>query len=134
MIAAAVRYFIIVFAVGFVLGTIRTLWLAPILGATWAVVCELPVMLAVSIIAARHVVRRFPIRTGREALLVGVLAFALLMAAEAVLGVFAFGERLSEWATGLLRVPGILGLIGQIVSALIPALLVVRSRATRHLP
>jgi hypothetical protein len=134
MIAAAFRYFIIVFAIAFLLGTIRTLWLAPLLGATWAVVCEIPFILAVSFFAAHHVVRRSPIRTVREALLVGALAFALLMVTEAALSVFVFGVGLHGWATSLFRVPGIIGLAGQVGFALMPALLVVRRRATRHLP
>ena len=37
-----------IFALGFVLGTVRTLWLAPEIGETRAVLLELPVMLAAS--------------------------------------------------------------------------------------
>jgi hypothetical protein len=134
MIAAAFRYFLTVFAVAFLLGTIRTLWLAPMIGATWAVVCEIPLILGVSFFAARHVIRRCPIRTRREALLVGALAFALLMVTEAALSVFLFGVGLHDWATSLFRVPGIIGVAGQIGFALMPALLVGRAATDRHLP
>ena len=53
MIAAALRYFGIIFALGFVLGTIRTLWLAPIVGTVGAVLIELPIMLIASWLVAR---------------------------------------------------------------------------------
>ena len=45
-------YFALVFAAGFVLGTIRTLWAVPWLGVRTAELVELPIMLGVSIIAA----------------------------------------------------------------------------------
>ncbi len=48
MIRAALRYWLGIFALGFVLGTARTLWLEPMLGAVPAVTLELPVMLAAS--------------------------------------------------------------------------------------
>ncbi len=45
---AAFLYFLPVFAAGFVLGTIRVLWLAPQTGHLVATLIELPVMLAIS--------------------------------------------------------------------------------------
>jgi hypothetical protein len=42
------RYFTGVFAVGFLLGTIRKLWLAPAIGDLAAVGVELPVMIGAS--------------------------------------------------------------------------------------
>ena len=51
VLKAATAYFALVFAAGFVLGTLRTLWLAPALGPMLAVAAELPVMLGVSWLA-----------------------------------------------------------------------------------
>jgi len=48
LLRPALAYFLPVFALGFVLGTVRTLWLAPMLGELAAVAAELPVMLAAS--------------------------------------------------------------------------------------
>jgi hypothetical protein len=45
---AGALYAIIIFVVGFILGTIRVLLLAPRLGETTAVIIEAPIMLAAS--------------------------------------------------------------------------------------
>lgn len=44
--SAGLAYWAVVFALGFVLGTIRVLWLAPLVGLIPATALELPVMLA----------------------------------------------------------------------------------------
>ena len=56
VLKAGAVYFAVVFAVGFVLGTIRTLWVVPRFGARTAELMEMPVMLAVTIVAARRTV------------------------------------------------------------------------------
>ena len=119
MIAAGARYFAIVFAIAFVFGTIRTLWLAPAIGATAAVLVELPLILIVSAVAARWIVRSCRLTRGGT-LGAGAVAFALLMAAEAGLAVFAFGISLSAWAASLVAMPGVIGLGGQLGFALMP--------------
>lgn len=92
LIRAAAAYFGIVFAVGFALGTVRTLWLAPALGsALGAVLCELPLMLGASWIVAGWVLRRWRVTRAGEAAAIGALAFAMLMAAECALAGLAFG-------------------------------------------
>lgn len=58
MILNAFRYFAVIFAMGFVLGVIRTLVIAPRTGATVAVLMEMPLMLAASWIVAHRIVRR----------------------------------------------------------------------------
>lgn len=80
---AGVIYFALVFGTGFVLGTIRTLWIAPRVGNRTAELIEAPLMLPVTIVAARWIVARlavparWPPRLG-----MGAIALALLLVAE----------------------------------------------------
>ena len=83
----AATYFALVFGTGFVLGTIRTLFLVPRVGVRAAELLETPLMIAASALAARWVVTRFSSEsTKRSWLQVGLLALALLLSAEALLG------------------------------------------------
>ncbi len=76
-------YFAGVFAAGFVLGAIRTLWVVPALGARAAELIEAPIMLLVITFAARTIVRRqSQLAQWRQWLTVGLVALALLLAVE----------------------------------------------------
>ncbi|MGO8736079.1 MAG: hypothetical protein ACLQVM_25170 [Terriglobia bacterium] len=80
---AGVVYFALVFAAGFVLGTIRTLWVVPRLDMRTAELMEEPIMFGISILAARWVVRHRgipPLRSRRLAM--GCIALALMLAVE----------------------------------------------------
>lgn len=117
----AAAYFGIVFAAGFALGTLRTLFLAPRFGELWAVLLELPIMLAISWWACGQVVTRFraPPRLAPRAAM-GALAFGFLMLAEVVLSVGLFGRSMSEYAGDLTTPHGLVGLGGQVAFALMP--------------
>ncbi len=120
-IAAGGAYFLIVFAAGFALGTLRVLAIAPHLGELVAVALELPAMLAASWFAAGWVARRFavPARLPPR-LAMGAIAFAVLMLAEFALAA-ALGRSPAAYAAVFLTAPGLLGLAGQIAFALCPA-------------
>lgn len=120
IVRPALAYGAAIFALGFVLGTIRTLWLAPRIGALAAVGVELAPMLGASWLAARGVLRRWPLARRGEAAAMGALALAVLMALECALGVVAFGLTLRGWAGTLGSGPGLLGLAGQIGFAAMP--------------
>jgi hypothetical protein len=120
ILRAAVAYWAMVFALGFVLGTVRVLWLVPLAGLIPATLIELPVMLGASLLASGWLVRRFAITDGGAALAVGGLAFALLMGAECALAVILSGETPAQWLAGLRQPHAALGLAGQIVFALMP--------------
>ena len=68
LVTAAILYFAIVFAVGFVLGPIRVLWLEAWIGKTLAVLRELPVLLEAMILAARWIPRRLGVGGSLRAL------------------------------------------------------------------
>lgn len=120
---AGLLYFAAAFAVGFVLGAIRTTVIVPRLGEFGAVLLELPLMLAASWLLSGAIVKklaippRLPVR-----LVMGGTGFALLMAAEFALGALGFGRGMAEQLALLAQPSGALGLAGQVVFALIPAL------------
>jgi hypothetical protein len=58
---AGVVYFLLVFAVGWILGPIRELWAVPHFGRMAATLSEAVIMLIVMIVAARWVIRRFEV-------------------------------------------------------------------------
>lgn len=97
VLRAGALYFVIVFGAGFILGTIRTLLIVPRVGVRMAELTEMPIMLVVSFLAARFVIRRLgvpPIPTSRLAM--GFVALGLTVAVEfgwrlvaAVFGFFA---------------------------------------------
>ncbi len=118
--SAAIVYWAMVFALGFVLGTVRVLWVIPLVGLIPATLLELPIILAASWFAAGWLVRRFRIAGGGEALAVGALAFAILMAAECALAGVLTGQTPAQWVAGLRQPHTLLGLAGQVVFALMP--------------
>ena len=82
---AGVLYFALVFAAGFVLGTVRTLWVVPRLrlGVRTAELIEQPVMIGISILAARWIIRRFGVpRLRPRRLAMGCIAVGLMLLAE----------------------------------------------------
>lgn len=128
---ASVVYFAAVFAAGFVFGTLRVLVLVPQVGDKLAVLIELPFMLSVSWFACRSIVRRFSVpAVFGPRLVVGGVAFALLMAAEAGMSVVGFGRTLAQHFESLLTTAALLGLAGQVVFALIPFAQIFTRRAS----
>lgn len=85
-------YFAMVFAAGFLFGTVRVMWVVPAVGVRAAELSELPLMLIAVVFAARWVHRRFPAPPDhRSRLIVGVTALVLLLFAELILGIVLLG-------------------------------------------
>ncbi|HEX6279423.1 MAG TPA: hypothetical protein VFZ49_05345 [Pyrinomonadaceae bacterium] len=78
---AASAYFAIVFAVGFILGVIRVLLVAPYLGERDAELIELPFMLTAIVLASRWTVNRFKLEIW-SAIISGCIAAGLLLVVE----------------------------------------------------
>ena len=82
-IEAGVFYFALVFGAGFVLGTLRTLWLVPHVGTRTAELMETPIMLVVTIFVARWTVLRLAVpAVGSAGLGMGCIALFLPLVAE----------------------------------------------------
>jgi hypothetical protein len=111
----------VVFAAGFGLGTFRVLVLAPTLGEIAAVLIELPILLAVSWVASRWLITRFDVQKLVSARLVmGGIAFAVLLVAEIGVSVFGFGRSLSAHLDQYRQLPALIGLVGQVAFASFP--------------
>jgi len=118
---AGVTYFAAVFLAGFALGTTRVLLLVPSLGETLAVLLEVPLLLALSWMVSPWIVTRYGVSGDVPSrVLMGGVAFSLLMIAELALAVFVFGRSLEEHAAAYASWPGAIGLAAQITFAVIP--------------
>ncbi|MFL0354897.1 hypothetical protein ACI5KX_00340 [Erythrobacter sp. GH1-10] len=122
-IAAGAAYWAVVFALGFVLGTLRVMWGAEALGEATFLALEVPVMVGASFLAARWLVRRFGIASTGAALTMGALAFALLMVAEIALTAVMGGSPMA-WLASLATPPGLFGFAGQVAFGLMPLMIV----------
>lgn len=119
-VKAGLAYFLIVFAIGFVLGTIRTLWLSPMIGPFPATLIELPIILTASWVVSGLLINRMQIAAvDRDRLMMGAVAFSVTMIAEVLLGL-AFGRSLADQWSKLIQLAGLTGLAGQALFGLIP--------------
>jgi ABC-type uncharacterized transport system permease subunit len=107
VVKAGVLYFTLVFGSGFVLGTIRTLWVVPRLGTRTAELMEMPIMLAVTIVAARWTVVRLSVPIVWSARLeMGCIALVLMLIAEFGFVLWIRGLSIKEYFASRDRVSG----------------------------
>ena len=129
MIRVALRlgiaYWAIVFTIGFALGIIRTLIVAPRIGAISAVLLELPLIVTSSWLIARRLLKHRDL-SREQCAIMGSVALVLTLFSEAMLAALLTGTPIGSWARSLREMPGILGLAGQIVFAALPAMMVRR--------
>ena len=124
----AAEYAAIVFAAGFALGSVRVFFVVPRLGARAAELLELPLMIALCFLAAGWTNRRLGAAAAvRRRLTVGVIALALLLAAEAATAVLVRGVSLRAALISPDPVSGSLYYFSLALFAALPAL-----RAARH--
>ncbi|TKB64700.1 MAG: hypothetical protein E8D47_11220 [Nitrospira sp.] len=98
VVKAGAIYFALLFSAGFVLGTIRVLWLVPIVGTRTAELLEMPVMLTVIMLSARWVVRHFSMPyTAPSRLGIGGMALALILALDFTVVLWVRGLSRSQY-------------------------------------
>ena len=120
-IKAGLCYFALTFGAGFMLGPLRILVLMPRVGARVAELAELPVMILVTWLAARWTVRRFRVpSSARLRLVMGALAFALLLAAEFSLVLPLRGLTLEQYFATRDPISGIAYYAALVLLALMP--------------
>lgn len=120
---ASLTYAGLVFASGFILGVIRALFVAPVLGTRAAELSELPLMILISYFAARYVVNRFRTYLLRECVHIGLLALLMMVILELSLAVLIQGLSFGEYLAGRDPVSGLAYLFSLLLFATIPALL-----------
>jgi len=129
LLKAGVFYFMIVFAAGFMLGTIRVLWIVPRLGTRVAELIEAPIMIFISMIAAGWLVRRFrEITKASDWLWAGLTGLTLMMLTEFSVVLWLRGLSLAEYIATRDPVSSAVYFGSLVLFALLPLLL---SRAQR---
>lgn len=118
---AGLLYFLGIFALGFLFGTVRTLWLAPVLSPLVAVFVELPFILAASWWLCGRLVRTVPATAGAR-LAMGAVALGLLLVAEAAVGLALMGRSWAEQLAAWGQPEALAGLVAQLAYAAFPLL------------
>jgi hypothetical protein len=118
---AGAAYFAAVFSLGFLMGVLRVLVVAPRLGEGGALLLELPVMLAASWLLCGALMTRFGVsaRPGDRVVMSGT-ALVLLMIAEPAGAMILFGRTPGEVIASYRTVPALLGLASQVAFVLFP--------------
>lgn len=118
---AALIYFALVFAVGFLLGPLRVLWLEPWFGKTIAVLLEAPLLILAMWFAAPAAARWARLGGGwSRHVVVGVLALALQQAADLAVGFGLRGMTLADQLTYFTTPAGAIYAVTLVVFALMP--------------
>lgn len=120
-LTSATVYCLALFAFGFVLGTIRVLFLAPQIGEMGATLLEAPVMLGAAFFLCRWVVGRWlvsPELAARWGMAFWFLVLLFLL--ETLVGVALFGRTISDTLAELATPAGLIGLTAQVIAALLP--------------
>jgi endonuclease/exonuclease/phosphatase (EEP) superfamily protein YafD len=120
----AFLYFSLVFGTGFVLGPIRILWLVPRVGVRAAELLEIPIMVLVTILAARWVIRRYNVQSAYATRLgIGVMALSFMVVAEVGLALTLRGMSVSEYITNRDPISGTVYFLALALFASMPVLL-----------
>jgi hypothetical protein len=123
ILKAGVLYFLVVFGAGFILGPICILWVAPRLGARVAELLEAPIMLVITIVAARWIIRRLAVAaTPWSRLCMGGIGLGLMLIAEFTLVLWLRGLSIREYLTTRDPVAGTVYYVILGVFALMPLL------------
>ena len=128
VLGAGTAYFLWVFAEGFFLGVLREFWLTPWLGNRVAELVEMPVMLAVIVLAARWTVQRVALPTVPARLGAGLLAVGWLLLEEIALVLGLRGLTLAEYVAARDPLAGAAYALSLLIMAVMPLLV---SRAGR---
>jgi hypothetical protein len=127
ILKAGTFYFTLVFGAGFVLGVIRTLWAVPRFGTRVAELMETPIMLVVTILAARWIVRHFAVSPKPSSRLgMGCVGLGLMLIVEFTLVLWLRGLSISEYLASRDPVSGTAYYVMLAVFCIVPLLVAPR--------
>lgn len=120
---AGLAYGAMIFGAGFVLGTIRSLWLADAVGITIATLIELPIILAFAWWTCGKILARMSASpsVGQRAK-VGALGLLVLLLLEMFIVLPLRGEGIVHFFEDFLVPERLIGFSGQLVFAALPSL------------
>ena len=131
-VASALVYFLLVFGVGFILGSIRVIFIVPRLGERISELIEMPFMFVAVVLSARFVAQRFSLPAATSSrLFVGLLALTLLLLAEFLLAVAIQDRSLDAYIASRDPISGAVYLAMLVLFALMP-LIVARISLARE--
>ena len=123
ILKAGVIYFLLLFALGWILGPIRELWAVPRFGRMTALLVEAIIMLIAMIVAAGWVTLRFDVpRTLGSTIPVGLVALVILAPAEIAGALWVRGQSLQDYAASFVTGPGLISLVLFVLFAVMPTL------------
>ena len=119
---AGMVYFAGVFALGFLLGTLRVLVFSTLLDDTILVLVEMPIILCASWVFCSYLVTKIPVAAKiADRVLMGSAALVLLFAAETATSILGFDRTLSDHLNHYAAPAGQIGLFGQLLFAVFPS-------------
>ena len=122
-IKAGVIYFLLVFALGWVLGPIRELWAVPRFGRIAALLVEAVIMLIAMVVSSRWVMRRFNVpQTLGSTIPMGLVALGILAPAEIAGVLWVRGLSLQEYLASFVTTPGVISAVMFLLFAAMPSL------------
>jgi len=128
-VKAGVVYFLLMFAVGWILGPIRELWAVSRFGRVEATLLEATIMLVAMVLAARWVTRQFEVRQTLPATIaIGLVALGVLIPAEIAGVVFVRGLSFQDYFSGFLTAPGMISLVMFLIFTAMPSLVTLLTR------
>lgn len=127
---AGLIYWAVMLGAGVILGTVRTLFVAPAFGPLPAVLIELPVMLAIAWIVSGAIIRRVGVaRRWRDRLMMGAVWFGFLLASEVLLSGLLRGLSLADYFQQAQTPEGQVALLAFLLCATFPLLRLISNRA-----
>ena len=123
ILKAGVIYFLLLFALGWIMGPIRELWAVPKFGRMTALLVEAIIMLIAMIVAAGWVTLWFDVpQTLGSTIPVGLVALAILAPAEIAGVLWVRGQSLQDYTASFVTAPGVISLVMFVLFAVMPTL------------